>query len=75
MEPGEFELLAQVARRRGSSVADLVREATRAQFLADIHGAHRSRSAQSFLDLPDASLPEWDTLKREIEGRYDKDVP
>jgi hypothetical protein len=69
MEPREFDLLARVAKKRGSSVSDLMREAARAQYLEDVDRSRRSHSVQTFLRLPDASLPDWHVLKREIEER------
>jgi hypothetical protein len=74
MEPREFNSLEQLARKRGSSVSDLVREAARAQFLIDVDGSRRERSAEGFLSLPDTRLPEWKNLKKEIEQRRGKDV-
>jgi len=74
MEPGEFDLLARVARKRGSSVSDLMREAARAQFLVDSDRSRRARSVQSFLSLPDVPLPEWDIVKTELEERRGKVV-
>lgn len=69
MEPEEFELLEGLARKRGSSVSDLMREAARAQFLAEAERSHRSRAVQQFLSLPDTPLPDWEILEREIEER------
>jgi hypothetical protein len=74
MEPREFDLLERVARKRGSSVSDLMREAARAQFLVDVDRSRRSRAAQDFLGLPDAALPDWGVVKRELEERYGEDV-
>ncbi len=69
MEPSEFSQLERLARKRGSSLSDLMREAARAQFLAPVDGSHRTRAALKFLSLPDAVLPEWDVLKKELENR------
>jgi hypothetical protein len=74
MEPHEFDLLERVARKRGSSMSDLMREAVRAQFLVDVDRSRRSKAAQSFLDLPDAPLANWPAVKDEIEERHGKDV-
>lgn len=74
MEPGEYDLLERVARKRGSSVSDLMREAARAQFLVDVDRSRRARSVHSFLSLPDAPLPEWEIVKMELEARRGKDV-
>jgi hypothetical protein len=69
MEPREFDLLARIARKRGSSVSDLMREAARAQYLEDVDRSRRSHSVQTFLRLPDVNLPEWHVVKRELEER------
>lgn len=69
MEPKEFELLERLARKRGSSVSDLMREAARAQFLVEVERSHRSRAVHQFLSLPDEPLPAWQILEREIEER------
>ena len=71
MEPEEFDLLAEVARRRGASVSDLMREAARAQLLSGVAREARTAAARAFLSLPDAKLPPWGELKREIEGRFE----
>ncbi len=75
MEPHEFDLLARVARKRGSSVADLMREAARAQYLQDIDRSRRSRSVQAFLALRDVALPDWQAIKQELEERRGKGLP
>jgi hypothetical protein len=73
MEPLEFEALERVARSRGSSVAELIREAARAQYLSTIDRGVRARAAELFLSLPDVPLPDWNVLKREIEDRRGSD--
>jgi len=75
MEPREFNLLERVARKRGSSVSDLMREAARAQYLIDVDRSQRTRAAQNFLSLPDVALPDWKTVKNELADRHDKIVP
>jgi hypothetical protein len=74
MEPREFAALERLARKRGASVADLIREAARAQYLKADDGIRRARAAELFLGLPDAPLPEWQLLKREIEDRREPDL-
>ena len=74
MEPKEFNQLERVARKRGSSVSDLMREAARAQYLVDTDRARRAGATQSFLNLPDSVLPDWGIVKKDIEGRHDKNV-
>jgi len=74
MEPKEFNQLERLARKRGSSVSDLLREAARAQYLVDVDRSRRSRAAQNFLSLPDVSLADWKAIKAELAGRHDKTV-
>ena len=69
MEPYEFEILADLARKRGASVSDLMREAARVQYLAQIGLARRAEAAGQFLSLPQVSLPPWEDLKVELENR------
>lgn len=75
MEPKEFAALEKLARSRGSSVAEMMREAARAQYLQGADRARRARSAETFLSLPDTPLPDWAVLKREIEERRGSDIP
>ena len=74
MEPREFAALERLARSRGASVADLIREAARAQYLKADDGSRRARAAEAFLGLPETPLPEWKLLKRELEERRDPDL-
>jgi hypothetical protein len=75
MEPLEFAALERLARSRGSSVADLMREAARAQYLDTADRGRRARAAELFLSLPDAPMPEWSILKQEIEERRGSAFP
>ncbi len=74
MEPREFSQLEKVARKRGSSVSDLMREAARAQYLVDVNCSRKAAATQSFLSLPDSALADWGTVKKELEDRHDKNV-
>ena len=69
MEPDEFEELASMARARGTSVGELMRQATRAHHLGAVGRAQRAAAAQRFLGMPDIRLPDWKKLKKEIEDR------
>ncbi len=69
MEPDEFRVIEKIARARHSSVSDLMREAARTQLLTVADQARRAAAARAFLDLPDAPLPAWRELKREIGDR------
>ncbi len=75
MEPQEFAALERLAKSRGSSVADMMREAARAQYLGSADGTRRARAAESFLSLPSTPLPDWAVLKQEIEERRGSDIP
>lgn len=69
MDPEDFRTLEELARRRGASVGDLMREATQAQWFSQVRLARRADAARRFLGLPDASMPDWRELKTEIEDR------
>jgi hypothetical protein len=69
MEPDEFDVLEALAQKRGASVSDLMREAARVQLLAPMGHAHRAAAAKQFLSLPEAPLPAWKDLKKEIGDR------
>jgi hypothetical protein len=69
MEPDEFSELERMARSRGTSVGELMRQAARSQHLETAGAGRRSAAARKFLGLPDARLPEWKKLKKEIEDR------
>jgi Ribbon-helix-helix protein, copG family len=69
MEPLEFAALERLARSRGASVADLIRDAARAQYLDIADRGRRARAAELFLSLPETPLPEWSDLKQELEDR------
>ena len=69
MEPEEFAVLEDIARRRGASVSDLMREAARAQILSQAGVARRKEAARQFLRLPETPMGDWADLKAEIEGR------
>ncbi len=67
MEPGEFAQLERIARARAASVADLMREAVKVQYLSAISAGRILAAARRFLGLPDTKLPDWKDLKEEIE--------
>ena len=75
MEPREFAALERLARSRGASVADLMREAARAQYLNTEDRGRRARAAELFLSLPETELPDWRSLKEELEARRDHALP
>ena len=69
VEPDEFNALEQLAQKRGTSVSDLMREAARTQWLAQVEFGRRAEAVRRFLHLPEAVMPEWEDLKAEIEDR------
>ncbi|MBI3073153.1 MAG: ribbon-helix-helix protein, CopG family [Deltaproteobacteria bacterium] len=69
MEPSEFEVIESMARKRRSSVSDLMREAARVHLLASVDRSSRVAASEAFLRLPDTKLPEWKRLKRDLETR------
>jgi hypothetical protein len=75
MEPLEFAALERLARSRGASVADLIRDAARAQYLDIADRGRRARAAELFLSLPETPLPEWRVLQLEIEDRRGSALP
>jgi hypothetical protein len=72
MEPEEFAALEQIAEVRGTSVAELMRDAARAEYLLPAEGQRRAEAARRFLALPAVLVPAWADLKREIEERRDE---
>ena len=69
MDPAEFETLERIAKKRGTSVAELMREAVRTHLLAQAAAERRAEAVREFLSLPDMKLPPWKELKRELENR------
>jgi hypothetical protein len=75
MEPLEFAALERLARSHGASVADLIRDAARAQYLDIADRGRRTRAAELFLSLPETPLPDWPVLKQELENRRGSALP
>jgi hypothetical protein len=69
MDPGEYETLERLARKRRKSVAELMREAVRTHLLSQAAATRRAEAVREFLSLPLLKLPPWKELKREIENR------
>lgn len=68
LDEGRLARLTQEAERRGSSVANLVREAIDVAFPAD--GLSRSDAAHVLLDAEPIEVGDWHELKVEIEQMY-----
>ena len=62
-EPEEYERLEDVARRRGTSVAELVRRAVGEKYLGDPTKRRAAVAAIRGMSLP---LPDWPELEQEI---------
>jgi Ribbon-helix-helix protein, copG family. len=69
MDPAEFETLERLAKKRGTSVAELMRQAVRSHLLDQAAVARRRAAFRRFLELPQIPLPPWKELKAEIEAR------
>ncbi len=67
LPPELMQLLREEARRRGISVAQLVREAIEASLLGDREA--RIRAAEELFRL-EAPVSEWLEMKREIEEAH-----
>lgn len=67
MEPAEYRQLADIARGKDCSVADLVREAVREKYFTGTADKRQVVDRIAKLNLPIDE--DWDTLKEEIEGQ------
>ena len=67
LPPELMRLLREEARRRGISVAQLVREAIEASLIGDREA--RIRAAEELFRL-EAPVSEWPEMKREIEEAH-----
>ncbi len=65
LDEGRYARLDRQARKRGTSIAVLVREAIDATYPAD--EMTRAQAAADFLARPPIDLPDWPELKAEIE--------
>jgi hypothetical protein len=68
LDEPRYERLERVARRRGASVATIVREAIDAAFPDDIDD--RAEAARQLLAAEPIPVAEWDTVKGELEDFY-----
>ena len=69
MDLAEFRILARLAKKRGASVPELIREAARLHVLDQAAVARRRAAFRRFLELPQIALPPWKELKAEIVAR------
>jgi IS4 transposase len=75
MEPEEYRALERIARKRGTSVANMMREAAHKQHLSALDWRHSTAAAERFLNLPDLPLPAWEELEKELEARRVTPLP
>lgn len=64
MEPGDYEKLEELARRKGLSVAELIRNAVHAHYFLRPTDPSGIVEEISGMNLP---LDDWDAIEREIE--------
>ena len=69
LDEDRYARLERLARRRGTSVATIVREAIDAAFPDD--GPNRSEAARRILDAEPIRVADWSLLKNEIEQMYE----
>jgi len=71
MEPGEFRRLRAEARRRNTSMAELIRSAVRATYLSQEPDRRPIVEAILHMDLP---VMDWKRVRKEIESAH-ADIP
>jgi hypothetical protein len=71
MDPVEYAALERIAAARGASVGALIREALREKFVLDRERRMEAVRRICSMSIP---LPDWDTLKREIEEERCEDL-
>jgi hypothetical protein len=69
LDEDRYARLKRVARRRGASIATIVREAIDAAFPDE--GPNRSEAARRILDAEPIPVSDWPLLKKEIEQMYE----
>ncbi len=69
LDEDRYARLERLARRRGASVATIVREAIDAAFPDD--GPNRFEAARRILDAEPIRVADWSLLKNEIEQMYE----
>lgn len=69
LDEDRYARLERVARRRGASVATIVREAIDAAFPDE--GPDRAEAARRILDAEPIPVSDWPWLKKEIEQMYE----
>jgi predicted DNA-binding protein len=69
LDEDRYLRLERVARRRGSSVATIVRDAIDAAFPDD--GPSRAEAARRVLDAEPIPVSDWPSIKAEIDQTYE----
>ncbi|MGH3669859.1 MAG: ribbon-helix-helix protein, CopG family [Pseudonocardiaceae bacterium] len=72
LDEDRYARLERLARRRGASVATIVREAIDAAFPAD--GPDRAEAARRVLDADPIPVSDWPLIKDEIDRMYEPAV-
>ncbi len=72
MEPEEYQQLEAVARRQGTSVAELVRTAVRERYLSQQQDRIRAMEEICAMELP---FSDWDSLDEEIAEAHSNGLP
>lgn len=67
-----FRRLERVAKHRGTSVAQVVRDAIDF-ILTPEELEERSAAVRRLLDAPDMPVDDWPVMKREIETMYERE--
>lgn len=67
MDPDEYERLREIARRRGVSLASLVRQAVRERYILGKEARQRALQEIFSLDLP---VAEWESINAEIDRAH-----
>ena len=72
MDPAEYARLEEIARRKGVSMAELIRAALRQLYLIE-----RSQSEDLVDEIcgMDIRLDDWDKLEKEIEQAHGDSLP
>lgn len=73
LDEQRFARLSDTARRRGTTVAALVRDAIDDAYPADGHTP--DEAAERLLARPALDLDTWDDAKRHIEDSFGRDAP
>ena len=71
MDPEELDELRKIAKRRGTSVGRLFRDAVREKYLGGSLDRRR-RAVERILAMDIGPLPDWKALEEELGARYDE---